>query len=357
MTLSVNAYDLKVALTRLRPAVAGLGGSLPILACVRTEPIGRNRLVLTASDLELTITTTITCEAKKGPAMVFPYGQLAAVVSSVRKPTKKNLLPTRLTLTPDGDRITVEMGPRRLSLVPLPASEFPRCIPTDLTEGPVTVPAEAFSEVAEFASKDCARPILACVMLGEGNLVATDSYRLGLRSDLPVTPGEVLIPAAAARVVGRLGGNPVLTWSDRTAGFVWPDVAVYTRLCDGKFPNYKGLIPADLPPNQVTFLDPDLTVSALGALARLTNQIIPVKFTADTTGTTILSVDNGDIRDQFTVPTTYSGAEVTTGFNPKYLASVLGGIDKPTLSLTNEQRVASVIDGPRTRIIMPVRIS
>lgn len=356
--IELNAYDLKVALAHLRPAVAGLGGALPILKSVRMEPLGRGRLKLTASDLELTITATIKCTARKGPAITFPFHQLAETVSAVRKPSKKNPDPTPITLTPGDERTTVEIGARRLSLVPLPVDEFPRCEPTDLTEGPVTVPAEPFAEIAGFTSSDPGRPILTGVLLAEGTMVATDSYRLGARTDLPVIADELIIPASAAKIVGRIGGAPSMTWNGRTVRFAWDDeaVTVTARLIEGQFPNWKGLIPADPPPNRLTFHDLPLTLSALASLARSTNSVVPLKIACDNTGQTVLSVDAHDRLDQFTVPTSYVGEPTKAGYNPKCLASVLRGMDEPTLNI-EPQKLSTVSDDKRCRLIMPVRIS
>src|SRR6185295_4840058 len=129
----------------------------------------------------------------------------------------------------------------------------------------VTIPgkefAQALRQVVPAASSDDLRPILTGVLLaaeGEGvRLVATDSYRLSLR-DLPGTAvlaegQHVLLPSRAlgelARLLssGQAGDEVVLRLSDRDASFDVNRARLTTRMIEGEFPNYGGLIPKSHP--------------------------------------------------------------------------------------------------------------
>lgn len=352
--IEVDSYDLKMALQRLRPAVVSAGSVLPILSSVRLVPLGRKRLRLTGTDLELTIETEIPTTARKGPGFVFPFGLLADVVSGAARVSKRNPDPVPVTLTADGERVSVQYGPRRLSLVPLPLDEYPR-LPVPRWQGSTVVPAEPFGEVAKFTSSDCARPILTGVFLTGGHLVATDSYRIGVRTDMPET-ADLIIPARAAQVIARIGGEPLMEWSEREVRFTWQDdqIEVTARLIEGEFPNYKGLLPTEDPPNQLTLLDPPLMLSALAAMPRIRRENEGVRFDLNGSGFTVVKMDDGDIADEFTIPTRYVGEPMTVGFNPRYLRSVLNGVDKPSLALGDPRRPAVASDDKRIRLIMPV---
>ena len=113
------------------------------------------------------------------------------------------------------------------------------------------------------ASTDESRPILTGVLLAaeaDGlRLVATDSYRLAVR-DLPGTSvlaegQSVLVPSSALnelqRVLGsadevtlRLGERDAILRASATC-------TLTTRLIEGEFPNYRGLIPS-AQPNRLT---------------------------------------------------------------------------------------------------------
>jgi DNA polymerase-3 subunit beta len=142
----------------------------------------------------------------------------------------------------------------------LPADEFPRlAMPAD---DAVTISAREFAtalhQVVPAASADDARPILTGVLLAaeEGGLrlVATDSYRLAVR-DIPgasiLSEGQsVLVPSRALRELERLLGSAeeiTLRLGEREASFEVGELRLTTRLIEGEFPNYRGLIPASHP--------------------------------------------------------------------------------------------------------------
>ena len=84
--------------------------------------------------------------------------------------------------------------------------------------------------------------------------MATDSYRLAVR-DLPGTAvlGEgqkVLVPSRALAELQRLvgaGGEVTLRLGERDATFEVGGARLTTRLIEGEFPNYRQLIPPQLP--------------------------------------------------------------------------------------------------------------
>src|SRR5690606_41910271 len=89
-------------------------------------------------------------------------------------------------------------------------------------------------------------------------LVATDSYRLAVR-DLPgqsvLGEGQsVLVPSRArndlTKVLSGVGGL-TLRLGERDAGFEAGGVRLTTMLLEGRFPNYKGLVPS-AHPNRLT---------------------------------------------------------------------------------------------------------
>ncbi|MBP7631290.1 MAG: DNA polymerase III subunit beta, partial [Acidimicrobiales bacterium] len=236
-------------------AVANRGGALPVLAGVRAELTG-NRLKLTGSDLELTIETQIEVAGEADGVAVLPSKIALDVVKSLGDP--------RVEVSCEADEATIVAGRFESSIRLLPADEFPRlAMPAD---DAVTISAREFAtalhQVVPAASADDARPILTGVLLAaeEGGLrlVATDSYRLAVR-DIPgasiLSEGQsVLVPSRALRELERLLGSAeeiTLRLGEREASFEVGELRLTTRLIEGEFPNYRGLIPASHP-NQLT---------------------------------------------------------------------------------------------------------
>ena len=246
--------ELVEALGTAGRAVANRGGALPVLSGVRLELDG-DALRLTGSDLDLTISVSAEVAGEVDGVAVMP----AKIASDV----VRSLDPGRVEISVDGDEAQITSGRFSSSIRLLPADEFPRlATPAD---DAVTLDgadlASALSQVVPAASSDDARPILTGVLMAaEGGglrLVATDSYRLAVR-DLEgravLAEGQsVLVPSRALRELVRAldDGEVTLRLGEREATFEVGSTRVTTRLIEGEFPNYRGLIPSTYPNRMV----------------------------------------------------------------------------------------------------------
>jgi DNA polymerase-3 subunit beta len=353
------------ALASAGRAVANRGGALPVLSGVRAELTG-DRLRLTGSDLELTIEIEITVAGERDGVAVLPAKISSDLVRSLGDP--------RVEVSVEGDEARIVAGRFESSLRLLPADEFPRlAMPADEA---VTLAAKDFAgalrQVVPAASADDARPILTGVLLaaeaGGLRLVATDSYRLAVR-DLPGTSvlGEgqsVLVPSRALRELERLLGSAdevTLRLGEREAAFEVGDVRLTTRLIEGEFPNYRGLIPASHP-NRLTVGREALVeaVKRVKLMARELNTPVRLAMSADGLELVAITQDVGQAHEQ--LDATYEGAELTVAFNPEYLLSgveVTPG-DEIHLDTVDAQKPAVIRAGEAQEflyLLMPVRVS
>ena len=235
----------------------------------------------------------------------------------------------------------------------IPANEFPRL--PEPGEGAVVLPAEAFAEalrqVTVAASTEETRPILTGVQMSaeaDGlRLVATDSYRLAVR-DLPGTSvlaegQSVLVPSGALKELGRLlaGATEVtLTLGERDATFVVGNDRLTTRLIEGEFPNYRGLIPASQPNRLAVAREPLL--EALRRVRLLATDATPVRLVLKPDGLELVAIAQEVGQAHEEIDAKYEGAELTVAFNPDYL---IAGIevtpgDEITLETTDSMKPA-----------------
>lgn len=353
------------ALTAAGRAVANRGGALPVLAGVRAELTG-DRLKLTGSDLELTIEVELSVAGEIDGIAVLPSKITTDLVRSLGDP--------RVEVSVEGDQANITAGRFESSLRLLPADEFPRlAAPTDeavtLAAGDF---ASALQQVVPAASSDDARPILTGVLLaaeaGGLRLVATDSYRLAVR-DLPGTSvlsegQSVLVPSRALKELQRLLGSAeeiTLRLGDREATFEVGETRLTTRLIEGDFPNYRGLIPASHP-NRLTVGREALVeaVRRVKLMAREPNT--PVRMIMSSEGLELVAItqDVGQAHERLDAE--YNGEDLTVAFNPDYLLSgvdVTPG-DEITLDTVDGQKPAVVRSAGATEflyLLMPVRVS
>ncbi|MGH9117901.1 MAG: DNA polymerase III subunit beta [Acidimicrobiales bacterium] len=347
-------------------AVSSRGGALPVLSGVRIELRG-DRLELTGSDLDLTISVQTEVTGDEDGVAVVP-ARLATDIA-------RALEPGRVDIVIDDEEARITAGRSQFAIRVLPAEEFPKL--ADLPAHAVTLDAgdvvAALKQVVSAASADDARPILTGVLLaaeqGGLRLVATDSYRLALR-DLPgasvLAEGQsVLVPSRALSELARLldpKGSLVLHLGEREAAFEIGEDAVrlVTRLIEGEFPPYRGLIPSSYP-NQLT-VGRDPLLDALRRVKLMAREATPVRLhlVPDGLELTAITQDVGQAHEELDAK--YEGTELTVAFNPEYL---LNGVEATpgdeviiqTLDALKPAVIRSSEGSDFLYLLMPVRVT
>lgn len=345
-------------------AAASRGGALPVLSGVRIELAG-NRLTLTGSDLDLTISVSVTVNGDSDGMAVVPAKLASDIVRSLE--------PGAVSFEVVEDEARITSGRSDFSLRLIPADEFPHL--AEPGGDAVTLSASEFSaalhQVVPAASADDSRPILTGVLLAAEEsglrLVATDSYRLAVR-DLPGTSvlaegQSVLVPSRALGELGRLLGDAeevTLRLGERDASFEIGDVRLSTRLIEGEFPNYRGLIPASHP-NRLT-VGRELLLDAVRRVRLMARESTPVRMVMKPDALELLAVtqDVGQAHEE--LDASFDGTELTVAFNPEFLiqgAEVTSG-DEITLETIDALKPALLRspDSPDfLYLLMPVRVS
>ncbi len=352
------------ALATAARAVSSRGGSLPVLSGVLLDLHG-DALRITGSDLDLTITVETTVAGQEDGTVVLP----AKLASDIARAFA-------------GGAVTVEVGDdlarlsaNRSKFEPrvMPADEYPRFeVPHgDQFELPADRLLAALRQVVRAASADDSRPILTGVLLaaeaGGLRLVATDSYRLAV-CDIPgasvLADGQsVLVPSRALNELVKLlsGGDKVLVQlGGREASFTVGTSRLTTRLIEGDFPNYRGLIPASHP-NRLT-VDRGELLDALRRVRLMAQESTPVRISmrGDELELVAITQDVGEARESMDAG--YDGQELTVAFNPQYLVDgveVTPG-DRVTLETIDALKPAlirPVDNGDFLYLLMPVRVS
>ena len=345
-------------------AVSSRGGALPVLSGLRVHLEG-DQLRLTGSDLDLTITVDLMVAGDIDGEIVIPAKLAVDIV--------KALEPGAVLIETEGDEAKISGGRSEFSVNLIPAEEFPQL--SAPTAESVTLSAAEFAEglrqVVSAASTDDSRPILTGVLLApEGNglrLVSTDSYRLAVR-DLPgatvLTEGQtVLVPSRALNEVVRALGSAdelTLVLGEREASFVIDGIRLTTRLIDGDFPNYRGLIPQSQP-NRLTIGRAPL-IDAVRRVKLMAREATPVRLTMRDGSVELVAItqDIGQAHEE--LDANYSGTELTVAFNPEYLLTGLevtpgDEISLETVDSLKPALLRSTENANFLYLLMPVRVS
>ena len=287
-------------------AVGGRGGSSPVLLGLLLSCSG-NALSVTGTDLDLTIQVSDEVIGIDDGSCVIPARLSTDIV--------RRLEPGAVTFDDEGDQITISAARSTFRLHTYPVVEFP---PVGKTAEPTTyLPesalGEAVRQVVRAASHDDGRPLLTGVLLahvdGLIRMVATDSYRMAMRdlagtapfrarriswsrrgpcpSSSACRPGRSPRARTTSRVGVAASSNEITFWQG--------NVQISTRLLEGRYPDYKQLIP-DHYPNRL-HLGKETFLAALRRVQLLVrDNTTPVRLSMRQGGVD-LSVQSQDVGD------------------------------------------------------------
>jgi DNA polymerase-3 subunit beta len=271
-----------------------------------------------------------------------------------------------------GGQVRISCGSAEFKLRCLPVEDFPAlAVPSGAPGG--TVRGEAFTtavgQAVRAASHDEARPVLTGTLLeaeaAKLTLVSTDSYRLAV-CEVPWSgPQESVrrvIPARALQEAARAAehGDVAVALGESQALFETPGRRLTSRLIEGEFPNWRQLIPADLP-NRL-HADREAFAEAVRRVGILAQSGAPIRLELGTEGARLTAgtQDVGEAAEQ--IEGKFEGEPLTIAFNPQYLLDGIQGVQGAEVVLAARDGIKPAVvrapdDTTFSYLVMPVRIS
>jgi DNA polymerase-3 subunit beta len=325
---------------------------------------------LRATDMEMAIRMPLEAGVERPGTVVLPARLLVEVVRSLA--TDQLVLEHRSA----EDDVRVAAGSADFQLRVLPLDDFPRLPDAPAGERSVALAAQAFIETAErvarSASRDETRPHLTGVLVSasgsELRMVATDSYRLSVKEtklDRAIEAElEVNVPARALQELSRVAATAtgdIEIWHQANQVIFRVDgVTLSSRLVEGRFPNYRQLLPEsyehELRLSRAEVLE---VVRRIGLLAQKNS---PLRL-AFTEGTVEVSAQTPDIgRASESLPVPFKGEPLEIGFNAEFLRDGLESAEAEelVLKLISPLRpglIESGDDSGFTYLVMPIRLN
>jgi DNA polymerase-3 subunit beta len=328
-------------------------------------------LELQATDMELGIRVGVQANVEREGAAVLPGRLLLDVVRSL--PTDELSLEYRSS----EQDVEVVAGPARFHLRTLPADDFPR-LPEPGDAPVMRLPAGAFVEtigrVARSASRDETRPHLTGVLVSasgqELRMVATDSYRLSVKETALESPLdgtlEANVPARTLQELSRIAvadteGEIGVTALEHQVIFQLGDVVLSSRLVEGRFPNYKQLLP-DAFEHELHVSGPEL-LEVVRRISLLAQKNAPLRL-GFAEGEVTVSAQTPDIGEASeSMPVAFKGEPLEIGFNPEFFRDGLESAESEdlVLKLISPLRPGLLESGAEgsgfVYLVMPIRLN
>ncbi len=359
-------------LAKLGIAVRGASTRSPIqtLAGVLLR-VEEGRAELEATDMELGVRVSLeTMESTPGLAVI-PGRLLLDVVRSL--PTEQVSLEYRSAQ----QDVEVVAGPSKFHLRTLPPEDFPK-LPEAPAEGGMTVPAGPFvdtiTRVARAASRDETRPHLTGVLVTatgrELRMVATDSYRLAVKEtqleDALEGSLEANVPARTLQELSRIASAGAtdsigVAALENQVVFTIDGVVLSSRLVEGRFPNYKQLLPESYEHELRVSRDELLEVVRRVGLLAQKNAPLRLRFSEGALDVSAQTPDVGEASESLPVP--FAGEPLEIGFNPEFFREGLESAESEELSLKliSPLRPGLIQSGGDTSafsyVVMPIRLN
>jgi DNA polymerase-3 subunit beta len=310
--------------------------TLPILSNVLLRAEG-DRLQLTATDLDVTITCGVEAKVKKPGASTVPVKKLFGIV--------RELANADIDLQVDEKHnCTIQSGSSFYKINGLSADEFPPA-PQFKEEKRAVLPQDTvrgMMKKTSFAiSTDESRYVLNGIFISlkdhKMTMVATDGRRLALvDEEVDVTEtsqGEFIVPAKAVNELNRLfqdKGEVEIRYSENQASFNLKDdkgssILIITKLIEGNYPNYRQVIPAET--KERVGLVREEFLHALRRAEIMTSEksnSVKLSFGKNRLEITANSPEVGEAKE--TMAVNYKGPEMAIAFNPKYMIDPLNAL-------------------------------
>ncbi|WP_309730615.1 DNA polymerase III subunit beta [Chamaesiphon sp. OTE_75_metabat_556] len=387
MKFVCTQHDLNINLALVSRAVS-TRPTHPVLANIKLEATTNpDTIQLTGFDLSLGIQTNFSAQVAESGMLTLPAKLLNDIVAK---------LPSgEITLDDEAGEnlVTITSESGRYQVRGMSAEEFPE-LPS-IEQGETNqLSATAFIDGLKGSlvacSQDESKQVLTGVYLKVEperlEFAATDGHRLGIVEVYPndadsadgdsdaesvANPSmgsfEVTVPAKALRELEKMLGSGQdedrlgLQLEQGQVVFGWGDRKLTTRTLEGKYPDYRLLIPKQFQ-RQIT-LDRKQLLSALERIAVLADKTNLVKFSIDSASQSIaLSVESQDLGSgRESLAGQVSGADLDIAFNIKYLMDGLKTLltQEITISLNGplEPVILTPLGGVKmTYLVMPVQL-
>jgi DNA polymerase-3 subunit beta len=340
--------------------------TMPVLANVLLAARD-NRLSVTGTDLEVELVATCTVSVLQPGDITVPGRKLLDIFRSL--PEKVGV-----TLSTEGERVSVRAGRSRFTLSSLPASEFP-LVEEINAQQTLSIAQGEFRRLIDkthfsMAQQDVRYYLNGLLLETDGKAlraVATDGHRLALceteLSGKARTTQQVIVPRKGVlelqRILGTEGNIELAVGTNHVRAQIG-DIRFTSKLIDGRFPEYARVIPAR-PPKTVE-ADRESLRQALQRTAILSNEKYRgIRLTARPDLLTLQAHNPEQEEAEDQVEVSYTGEEVEIGFNVNYLLDALSAIesDKVEIGLTDSNSSCLIHSpgGVQTRyVVMPMRL-
>ena len=325
-------------------------------------------LTITATDLEIEMVAEVNATEMDSFQTTLPAHKLLDICKALPEDSQ-------IQFNVEENKVTLTSGRSRFTLASLPANEFPGLDDIDPQQSftiPQGILKKLFDNTAFAMAQQDVRYYLNGILveLSTDNikLVATDGHRLALseyQTDIGINSDkQIIIPRKGVLELSRLLQNSdsaaQIALSQNHIRIKTDSLTFTSKLIDGKFPEYKRVIPVD--GNRIIEVNREALKQTLNRIAILSNE--KYRGVRLILGKNNLSIqannpDQEEAEEELTVD--YNDSDMEIGFNVTYLIDVLNVLnsDKVLVKLKDANSSCIISENSESSslyVVMPMRL-
>ncbi len=375
MELKISKKDLLRGLERTLTVVERRN-TMPSLNHALFE-VKDNSLQISATDLEIFVSSTVPCKALSTGRLAAPARNLFDIVKECSDSEDIHLRAL------EGNRLEVLSGKSQFKLLTLPSDSFPHFKTSP--KGQLSTAQMSCKEFVKLIQKTeysvCTEEIryfLTGIYLEtvseNGNIlraVATDGHRLAMMEspnseigNLELRKGLILPKKGASELRKLLEGsdeeNFEITCDENLLRARVGEFNLWVRPIDGEYPDYKRVIPNQLPETlKVSKKELGTSLRRMALLVSDRSRVVTFEFKKNQIVLSTNNPDLGEASDE--VSAKYNGPVMKTGFNVRFFLDALSNFDGDEIQIELGEKLQPALlkcpDNPGYLIVvMPMRI-
>jgi len=357
---------------RLVANVAAMKSLQPVLANILIETIDENALKLTATDFDLTISTTVDAKIEEDGKITLPAKKLNDIVSRLADKL------ITFELNSDTNYVGIKCENAKFEIKGVSASEFPNVLDINLSdENAIDIEMKPFTKAIKQASFAAANFEINNLLSGvvcdiNGNtleMASTDGNRLArVRENiqnLKNKSSQLIIPSKTTneflKMSSLINDEKIRIYTDKTKMILKTEKSMMiSRIMEGQYPKYNQLIPTENP--KVAIINKNKLISALELVSIMVNEktsIVKLDFTENKLVLRGDTPDSGASEETLNID--YTDEDITIAFNYKYVIDGLKNMDEDEVKIEMNTNLSPTVFRPNSdedyiSLIMPVQM-
>lgn len=344
-------------------------GLQPVLANILIDAVTPNKLILSATDFDLSIITEIDAQIEEEGRITLPAKKLLDIISRLND----GLVSFELK----DNTMIVTNGKTKFDIIGISASEFPKIEEVSNNQEEIEIDLEPFTKgikeaafaAAGYETNNLLSGVVCDINKNVLEIASTDGNRLArarkIISNKEDKTIQLIVPSKVLQEFLKMSylmdDENVKLYVERTKIMIeCGKTKIISRLMEGQYPKYNQLIPTTFP--KEAKINVSSIIKSLERVSTMVNEktsIVKLQFSENKLSLMGDTPDAGASQDEIEI--VYHGDDILIAFNYKYLLDCFKNLESEELVIGMNTNLSATVLKPYNEedfvyLVMPVQI-